>query len=79
MTHRMAWHDPAITGKHPDIGLIADEVAVVEPIAGAYDKDGALYNFRDRPVLALALKAIQEQQAEIEALKVEVAALRAKQ
>jgi endosialidase-like protein len=55
------------TGK-PDIGLIADEVAAIDPLFGAYDQDGTLYNFRDRPVLATLIKAVQDEQTEIDYL-----------
>ena len=47
------------TGTH-DIGLIADATAAVNPLFGAYDSEGNLYNFRDRPVLATLIAAFQE-------------------
>ena len=56
-----------------EIGMIADDVAKIDPLAGAYNKDGQLYNFKDRAVLATLVKAVQEQQSEIESLKKELA------
>ena len=58
-------------GMH-DMGFIADDVAAVSPIMGAYGEDGSLQNFKDRSVLAVAIAAIQELQAEVEALKAEL-------
>lgn len=65
------------TGKR-DIGLIADDVAKIDPLLGAYDPKGKLYNFRDREVLATAVKAIQELKQENDGLKRRIAALEAK-
>jgi hypothetical protein len=50
------WKDSGL----PDLGMIADEVAAINPLLGAYDREGNLYNFRDRAVLATAIKAIQQ-------------------
>lgn len=60
------WKDPAATH---DLGMIADEVAAIDPLLGAYHENGELYNFRDRAVLATLVKAVQEQQAQINQLK----------
>jgi len=53
----------------PDLGMIADEVAAIDPLLGAYRADGSLYNFRDRPVLAILVKAVQEMEAQIKTLE----------
>lgn len=45
-----------------DLGLIADEVAAIDPLLGAYRANGELYNFKDRAVLATLVKAVQELQ-----------------
>lgn len=65
------WKD---SGKR-DLGMIADEVAAVDPLLGAYDKDGRLYNFKDREVLTTAIKAVQELKTENDGLRARIAAL----
>ncbi len=57
-------------GTH-DISLIADEVAKVDRRLAVY-QDGEIYSVNDRALLALALQAIREQHAEIQALKAQV-------
>lgn len=52
---------------HHDLGLIADEVAAIDPLLGAYGPDG-LYNFRDRAVLATLIKAVQEIETQLKEL-----------
>lgn len=52
-----------------DLGMIADEVAAIDPIFGAYDSTGVLYNFRDRVVLSTLVKAVQELESKIQTLK----------
>jgi hypothetical protein len=52
-----------------DLGMIADEVAAIDPLLGAYRADSSLYNFRDRPVLAVLVKAMQEIEAQIKTLE----------
>ena len=60
-----------------DKGFIAEDVHALDKACSTYDKDGKLTGYDDRCVLAIAVKSIQEQQAEIEELKKEVAALKA--
>ena len=74
MQLRPVTFDWKATGQH-DMGLIADETAAVDPLLGAYAKDGSLYNFKDRAVLAVLIKAVQEQQREIEILKSKIETL----
>ena len=52
-----------------DLGLIADEVAAIDPLMGAYRANGDLYNFKDRAVLATLIKAVQEIETQIQGLK----------
>lgn len=59
------WKD----GGRADLGMIADELAAIDPLFGAYEKGGALYNFRDRPVLATAIRALQEIETQVLALQ----------
>lgn len=60
---------------HPDVGLIADEVAAIDPLLGAYDKDGDLYNFKDREVLTTLIKAVQELKVQNDELRTRTVAL----
>ena len=50
-------------------GLGARAVNAIDPMLSLYDADGKLYNYRDRSVLALLVKAVQELQKEVEGLK----------
>lgn len=51
------------------IGLIAEEVDEIFPIACDYDIDGEPENWNDRYMIPAILKLVQEQHIEIEALK----------
>ena len=55
-----------------ELGMIADWTASIDPLLGAYDKTGDLQNFRDRAVMAVMIRAIQEQQIEIDSLKASI-------
>jgi len=68
----------AVSGMH-DVGMIADWTAAIDPLLGSYDKDGQLENWKDREVLTLAIKTIQEQQKKLEALEARIAALETRQ
>lgn len=59
------------------LGFIADELGDIDPLLGVYD-NGVISNFRERAVAAIMVKAIQEQQAQIEDLKGRVAVLNAR-
>jgi hypothetical protein len=61
-----------------DIGMIADWTAAVDPLLGSSDKNGKLENWKDREVLTLAVKTIQEQEHTIERLESRIAALEAR-
>ena len=68
------------TGAH-DIGMIADEVAAIDPLLGAYctgvsddpaspcQHVGDLYNFRDRAVLSTLVQAVKEIEVQVQELK----------
>lgn len=52
------------------VGLLAENVAAVDPKLAIYEQDGTTpKSYRQEALLALAIKAIQEQQLEINALK----------
>jgi hypothetical protein len=55
-----------------EIGFIANEVAPIIPSAAPKGHDG-LFGFYDRSVIAALVKAIQEQQAQIEEIKRKIA------
>jgi hypothetical protein len=59
------------------MGLIAQEVAPVAPEAVSAPTPGtdAPYGLKEGPLVALLVQGMKEQQAEIEALKAQVAAL----
>lgn len=67
-----AWKDYEGYDGHRDIGFGARAATKVNPLFGAYDKKGELFNFKDRAILAEAVSAIQELQSEIELLKLEL-------
>lgn len=56
------------------LGLIAEEVAKVDPRLAIYEQDGKTpKSYRQEAVISVLIKAVQQQQAEIEALKKEIA------
>jgi hypothetical protein len=59
-----------------EIGFIANEVNEVIPSAAPLGSDG-YYGLYDRTLIAALVKSVQQQQAQIEVLKAEVAALKA--
>jgi hypothetical protein len=52
-----------------DLGLVADEVAEVDPLLVTYQEDGQTIGVKYYQMSALLVKAVQEQQKQIEALK----------
>ncbi len=50
-------------------GLIAEDVALADPLLAVYGKDGLAQSWDEQGVIALLVKAVQEQQEEIVALK----------
>jgi hypothetical protein len=64
----------------PQMGFIAQEVALVAPEAVSAPKPGtdAPYGMKDGALVALLVQGIKEQQARIEALEAKVAALEAR-
>ena len=67
----------SLTNGHNEVGFIAEEVNKVDPRLSTFDKDGKLQGVQYDHIVALLTKAIQEQQAEIETLKKEIADIRA--
>lgn len=64
----------------PQIGLAAENVAEVAPMAAIYEQDGKTpKSYRQEALLAVAVKAIQEQQFQIQTLTQQVKELRAMQ
>jgi hypothetical protein len=66
----------AYTWKHiengaVELGFFADEVASLIPSAAPMGSDG-YYGFYDRSIIAVLVKAVQEQQAQIETLQQQV-------
>jgi hypothetical protein len=60
------WKDKEAHGDRPDLGFIAEEVEAVNPLYSVYNNEtGKLTGVRYEHMTALAIKAIQEQQAEI--------------
>jgi hypothetical protein len=57
------WKD----GGERDLGFVAEEVAVVDPILATYDDAGDLVGVKYRQLTAVLVKALQEQRAEFEA------------
>ena len=58
-----------------EAGFIAEDVEKLDPRFATYDRDGKLEGVDYGHMIALLTKALQEQQAEIESLKAQVAAL----
>jgi len=61
-----------------DIGLIAEEVAALEPRLVTHNADGSIEGVKYRNLTALLAAAIQQQSREIESLREAEAALRAR-
>jgi hypothetical protein len=57
------------------MGLIAEEVAEVEPLLATY-KNGEVNGVKYDRIGVVLINAVKEQQAQIEALKAEIAALK---
>jgi hypothetical protein len=60
-----------------DMGLIAEEVAEVEPLLTTTDKNGQTQGVKYDRIGVVLINAVKEQQAEIETLKNEIADLKA--
>jgi hypothetical protein len=65
------WHDPKLNDDRTHIGLYAQDVCAADSyLCAPFKRNGeTYYNFDDRGVLSLLVKAIQEQQAEIAELQ----------
>jgi hypothetical protein len=68
----------SLTNGRNELGFIAEEVNEVDPRLSTFDQDGKLQGVMYDHVVSLLTKAIQEQQAEIEALKKEIADIKAR-
>ena len=53
-------------GKH-DLGLVAEEVAAIEPLLATYNKDGQIEGVKYDRIGVVLLNAVKEQQTQIEA------------
>ena len=62
-------------GNQTHVGLVAEEVQKVDPRLAAHKKDGELESVDYEHLTALLIKAVQEQQAEISSLKLEISEL----
>jgi hypothetical protein len=67
----------SLTNERNEVGFVAEDVNKVDPRLSTFDKDGKLQGVMYDHMVALLTKAIQEQQAEIEALKKEIAHIKA--
>ncbi len=68
------WKDGYYNGVRGDIGLLAEEVQALDPRLAEYNTDGSLVGVRYDHMVALVVKGVQEQQAEIALLKTQIAA-----
>ena len=59
-------------GRARDVGFIAEEVAEAEPLLVTYEADGTVQGVKYDRVAAVAVNAIKEQQAQIEALSKQI-------
>ncbi len=64
-----------IDDKSHDLGLIAEEVAAVNPILAQYESDGSLSGVKYHHMVALLVKGIQQQQEQIVSLSSQLALL----
>ena len=64
------------TSGREEAHFIAEDIAKLDPKCSTYDENGELVGVNDGCVLAIAIKAIQEQEAEIERLKNEIRSLK---
>jgi hypothetical protein len=69
----------SLTNGRNELGFIAEEVNEVDPRLSTFDQDGKLQGVMYDHVVSLLTKAIQEQQAEIEALKKEITDIKSAQ
>lgn len=69
------WKDTARRGEQREVGLIAEEMAQVEPLLVGKDKSGKPYRIKYDKVAVLLINAIKQQQAQIEALTKKIAEL----
>ena len=66
MRLRPIYFDWKMDGKH-DMGLIAEDVAKVEPLLASYDENGIVEGIHYDRIGVLLINAIKEQQAQIDA------------
>ena len=59
-----------------DLGLIAEEVATVEPLLATYEKDGRVRGVKYERIGVVLINAVKEQQEQIESLRAANAALK---
>ena len=64
--------------KVKDIGFIAEEVEKIYPNLIAYEEDGEIHGLQYSKLTSILVKAVQEQQEQIEELKKEIFILKEK-
>jgi hypothetical protein len=69
--------NPLFDGRGEQVGLIAEQVEKIDPRLVEYGADGKPYSVRYENLSAVLIKALQEQQQEIDGLKGEIKGLRA--
>ena len=57
------------SNRQPDLGLIAEEVAAIEPLLATYNEQGDVEGVKYDRIAVVLLNAVKQQQAEIDALK----------
>ena len=60
----------------PDLGLVAEEVAAIEPLLAIYNEKGEVEGVKYDRVGVILLNAIKEQQVQIESLKQQIEQLK---
>ena len=64
------------TSGRSEAHFIAEEIQTLDARCSTYDKDGKLVGINDGCILAVAVRAIQEQQKEIDDLKTKLNKMR---
>jgi len=68
-----ATENPDINFAHMQTGMLAEDIAAIDPRLAIYEQDGKTpKSYRQEAIIAVMVKAMQEQQAQIEALKDEI-------
>ena len=65
-------------GKNQDIGFIAEEVKAVYPNLVSYEEDGEIHGVHYSKLTTVLVKALQQQQTQIDELRIELNILKNK-